>query len=591
MIDLKYKLIARLVRENYNTISKQDFGVSFDPCGYFAPRTPEEKHAAAAMILELFEPKLSSAERYFFKLAQSSPSWDVDGKWQTIKDHVQGVAKPQSTSSNQQQTSKTAPQSESAASTAISATVPETVPALPPTAMNGLSAQEQQVVTAIHNLMHQPQLNKGYEEAQRLIEVVDVFLQQHERLLLKHIKSTQQTEVQPAVNLKYKIIARLARQYYELMQEQNMGVSFDICGYFAPRTPEEKHAAAAMILERFNSTLNFNEQTFFKQALTDCTLDVDKKWHEFRERVQSEARQRSQNSPQQAQAQTQATQAVAVAAQANTRNKRVLTAQDRQQLLEYKQVIVDGSGYQSPTCKADSNAAAQWQINMLSMFMTASEQQAMAKLAKYGTEQYYLLDRFRYRFTCKALKQLGFSPLEFQAHILQGSIGYRTPLSTAECRAAACWVFTCCYGYLNKNDTDTLQAIEKNGFNKFRDFEAFRNRIVHPIAKKVTTLWQQHQSKQRPLPQAYDADTYQKFLRVTDALRAFKAKRANDSLRDSRKVSPAVGASRSAILQRAARTVAGFERHLEHQRERGYGVTRPQVPEPKPKKHKLGLKR
>lgn len=591
VIDLKYKLIARLVRENYNTISKQDFGVSFDPCGYFAPRTPEEKHAAAAMILELFEPKLSSAERYFFKLAQSSPSWDVDGKWQTIKDHVQGVAKPQSTSSNQQQTSKTAPQSESAASTAISATVPETVPALPPTAMNGLSAQEQQVVTAIHNLMHQPQLNKGYEEAQRLIEVVDVFLQQHERLLLKHIKSTQQTEVQPAVNLKYKIIARLARQYYELMQEQNMGVSFDICGYFAPRTPEEKHAAAAMILERFNSTLNFNEQTFFKQALTDCTLDVDKKWHEFRERVQSEARQRSQNSPQQAQAQTQATQAVAVAAQANTRNKRVLTAQDRQQLLEYKQVIVDGSGYQSPTCKADSNAAAQWQINMLSMFMTASEQQAMAKLAKYGTEQYYLLDRFRYRFTCKALKQLGFSPLEFQAHILQGSIGYRTPLSTAECRAAACWVFTCCYGYLNKNDTDTLQAIEKNGFNKFRDFEAFRNRIVHPIAKKVTTLWQQHQSKQRPLPQAYDADTYQKFLRVTDALRAFKAKRANDSLRDSRKVSPAVGASRSAILQRAARTVAGFERHLEHQRERGYGVTRPQVPEPKPKKHKLGLKR
>ena len=817
VIDLKYKLIARLVRENYNTISKQDFGVSFDPCGYFAPRTPEEKHAAAAMILELFEPKLSSAERSFFKLAQSSPSWDVDGKWQTIKDHVQGVAKPQSTSSNQQQTSKTAPQSESAASTAVSATVPETVPALPPTAMNGLSAQEQQVVTAIHNLMHQPQLtkgyeeaqrviniagsllqsnerellnqivstkqeaiqpainlkykvianvasqyyalltqkvkgfafdpcgyfaprtpeekhaaaamiierfvldldaqerdffrlaksnpamdidrewqkvkghvqldaykrivanttkpqqkaqaehtncksesakpaptpahaqtqaqsksqaqaqvqaqvkvktqspalsqttlkgvspqeyqliltvhnlvnqpqlNKGYEEAQRLIEVVDVFLQQHERLLLKHIKSTQQTEVQPAVNLKYKIIARLARQYYELMQEQNMGVSFDICGYFAPRTPEEKHAAAAMILERFNSTLNFNEQTFFKQALTDCTLDVDKKWHEFRERVQSEARQRSQNSPQQAQAQaqtqTQATQAVAVAAQANTRNKRVLTAQDRQQLLEYKQVIVDGSGYQSPTCKADSNAAAQWQINMLSMFMTASEQQAMAKLAKYGTEQYYLLDRFRYRFTCKALKQLGFSPLEFQAHILQGSIGYRTPLSTAECRAAACWVFTCCYGYLNKNDTDTLQVIEKNGFNKFRDFEAFRNRIVHPIAKKITTLWQQHQSKQRPLPQAYDADTYQKFLRVTDALRAFKAKRANDSLRDSRKVSPAVGASRSAVLQRAARTVAGFERHLEHQRERGYGVTRPQVPEPKPKKHKLGLKR
>ena len=812
VIDLKYKLIARLVRENYNTISKQDFGVSFDPCGYFAPRTPEEKHAAAAMILELFEPKLSSAERSFFKLAQSSPSWDVDGKWQTIKDHVQGVAKPQSTSSNQQQTSKTAPQSESAASTAVSATVPETVPALPPTAMNGLSAQEQQVVTAIHNLMHQPQLtkgyeeaqrviniagsllqsnerellnqivstkqeaiqpainlkykvianlasqyyalltqkvkgfafdpcgyftprtpeekhaaaamiierfvldldaqerdffrlaksnpamdidrewqkvkghvqldaykrivanttkpqqkaqaehtncksesakpaptpahaqtqaqskaqvqaqvkvktqspalsqttlkgvspqeyqliltvhnlvnqpqlNKGYEEAQRLIEVVDVFLQQHERLLLKHIKSTQQTEVQPAVNLKYKIIARLARQYYELMQEQNMGVSFDICGYFAPRTPEEKHAAAAMILERFNSTLNFNEQTFFKQALTDCTLDVDKKWHEFRERVQSEARQRSQNSPQQAQAQTQATQAtqaVAVATQANTRNKRVLTAQDRQQLLEYKQVIVDGSGYQSPTCKADSNAAAQWQINMLSMFMTASEQQAMAKLAKYGTEQYYLLDRFRYRFTCKALQQLGFSPLEFQAHILQGSIGYRTPLSTAECRAAACWVFTCCYGYLNKNDTDTLQAIEKNGFNKFRDFEAFRNRIVHPIAKKITTLWQQHQSKQRPLPQAYDADTYQKFLRVTDALRAFKAKRANDSLRDSRKVSPAVGASRSAILQRAARTVAGFERHLEHQRERGYGVPRPQVPEPKPKKHKLGLKR
>ncbi len=158
--------------------------------------------------------------------------------------------------------------------------------------LDGASVSDKQVMTTVHKLLSFSQQKIGSVEAYSVLHIADALLSADERAALKQIVRMAQQELQPAIDIKYKLIARLVSKYYNLLKKHDLGVAIDPCGYYTPRTLEENHAAAAMIVTKFKNELDTNELMFFKMAQINSGQDVDSHWQQIKNRVQSAAYQR-----------------------------------------------------------------------------------------------------------------------------------------------------------------------------------------------------------------------------------------------------------------------------------------------------------
>lgn len=410
--------------------------------------------------------------------------------------------------------------------------------------LSWLSEQDQNLVTAVHQLLHLPQMTTAALEAQRVFRVAKDFLESHESKELKKYVRDRSTKLQDAIGLKYLVTSRLINQNYDLLSKLDFGVSMDPCGYHTPKTKEDKQAAALMIIVMFKPELSSNELMFFRMAQIDSSKDVDAQWQQIKDRVQvpSFNRWNADNKKQQTDEGSHNADADAYPDALNNRNI-TLSEQEKALLQEYMHHIIYGVGYNSPTNKEESRAAAQWLLDMFDNVMTEGNAGELQTYTINGSDQYLAYDSWRMMLTSTALLRFGseVERLEFNVQVLENSIGYREPVSKKECMEAAEWLNFYCGKFMPAQYKSRINQIMDSGYKKYQSFGTLKNSIIEAALPKMKQYLKKLQASQelQPSEKKFDFATYRLLGFVLKSFSAYKEKQTASAAQPSAVVTAA----------------------------------------------------